>query len=80
MFDVSRIPEGNPVNIPLRKTAKHRPNKLYRRLLPFYMKPAILIAFMVLSLMGQLTWTTASDGAVLGLPWGLLSAIFKADG
>ena len=59
MFDVSRIPEGNPVNIPLRKTAKHRPNKLYRRLLPFYMKPAILIAFMILSLMGQLTWTTA---------------------
>ena len=53
------IPERNPVNIPLRKTEKRRLDKLHRRLLPFYMKPFILIAFMVTSLVGQLTWTTA---------------------
>lgn len=51
--------ERNPVNIPLRKTEKRRLDKLHRRLLPFYMKPFILIAFMVTSLVGQLTWTTA---------------------
>ena len=53
------IPERNPVNIPLRKTEKRRLDKLHRRLLPFYMKPFILITFMVTSLVGQLTWTTA---------------------
>ena len=53
------IPERNPVNIPLRKIEKRRLDKLNRRLLPFYMKPVILIAFMVTSLVGQLTWTTA---------------------
>ena len=53
------IPERNPVNIPLRKTEKRRLDKLHRRLLPFYMRPFILIAFMVVSLIGQLTWTTA---------------------
>lgn len=47
------------MNIRPRKTEKHRFSKLHRRLLPFYMKPAILIAFMVISLVGQLTWTTA---------------------
>ena len=47
------------MKISLRKTEKHRLNKLHRRLLPFYMKSAILIAFMAISLMGQLTWTTA---------------------
>ncbi len=47
------------MNIRPRKTEKHRFSKLHRRLLPFYMKPAILIAFMVISLAGQLTWTTA---------------------
>ncbi len=47
------------MNIPPGKRAKHRLNKLHRRLLPFYMKPAILIAFMGVSLMGQLTWITA---------------------
>ena len=52
-------PERNPVNIPLRKIEKRRLDKLNRRLLPFYMKPVILIAFMVTSLVGQLTWTTA---------------------
>ncbi len=53
------IPERSPVNISLKKTEKRRPDKLYRRLLPFYMRPFILIAFMVISLVGQLTWTTA---------------------
>ena len=53
------IPERSPVNIPLRKTEKQRLDKLHRRLLPFYMKPFVLIAFMVTSLVGQLTWTTA---------------------
>ena len=38
---------------------KHRLNKLHRHLLPLYMKPVILIVFMVISLVGQLTWTTA---------------------
>ena len=47
------------MNIRPRKTEKHRFNKLHRHLLPFYMKPLILIAFMVISLVGQLTWTTA---------------------
>ena len=47
-------PEGFPVNIRPRKTEKHRFNKLHRHLLPFYMKPLILIAFMVISLVGQL--------------------------
>ncbi len=59
MFDVSRIAEGNTVNIPLRKTPKQQPSKLYRRLLPFYMKPVFLIAFMTISLGGQLMWATA---------------------
>ena len=54
------------MNIPAQKPEKQRPEKLYRRLLPFYMKPTILIAFMVISLIGQLTWTTAMamSGAV----------------
>ena len=56
---ISPIPEGIPVNIRPRKTEKYEPNKLHRRLLPFYMRPFILIAFMVTSLVGQLTWTTA---------------------
>ena len=47
------------MNISPRKTEKHQPNKLHRRLLPFYMNPAILIAFMGLSLTGQIAWTTA---------------------
>ena len=46
------------MNIRPRKTAKDEPDKLHRRLLPFYMRPFILIAFMVTSLVGQLTWTT----------------------
>ena len=53
------IPERSPVNISLRKTEKHRPGKLHRRLLPFYMRPTMLIVFMAISLMGQLAWTTA---------------------
>ena len=53
------IPERSPVNIRSRKTEKDKSNKLHRRLLPFYMKPLILIAFMVISLVGQLTWTAA---------------------
>ena len=53
------IPERLIVNLPPRKTEKREPNKLHRRLLPFYMKPFILITFMVTSLVGQLTWTTA---------------------
>jgi hypothetical protein len=56
----SRITEGSPVNISPRKTEKHQLNKLHRRLLPFYMKPAILIAFMMISLIGILwSWITA---------------------
>ena len=47
------------MNIRHRKTEKREPNKLRRRLLPFYMRPFILITFMVTSLVGQLTWTTA---------------------
>ena len=57
MFHLS--PERIPVNIPPRKREKHELNKLHRRLLPFYMRPVVLIAFMVISLIGQLTWTTA---------------------
>ena len=53
------IPERSPVNIPLRKTEKYRLNTLHRRLLPFYMKPPSLIAFMAISLVGQLIWATA---------------------
>ncbi len=34
-------------------------NKLYRRLLPFYMKLPVLWAFIVLSVLGQLLWTVA---------------------
>ena len=44
-----------------RKTENDEPDKLYRRLLPFYMKPFILIAFMVTSLVGQLIWTAAME-------------------
>ena len=58
-YRISPIPERNPVNISPRKREKRQLDKLHRRLLPFYMKPAILIAFMVISLVGQLTWTTA---------------------
>ena len=47
------------MNIRLRKKEKYQFYKLHRRLLPFYMRPAILIIFMVISLTGQLTWTTA---------------------
>ena len=47
------------MNIPLRKTEKYRLNTLHRRLLPFYMRPASLIVFMAISLVGQLIWTTA---------------------
>ena len=53
------IPEGNPVNISLRKTEKRQLDKLHRRLLPFYMRPALLIVFMMGSLVGQLMWATA---------------------
>lgn len=53
------IPERSPVNISLRKTEKRRLDKLYRRLLPFYMRPASLIVFMTISLGGQLLWATA---------------------
>ena len=53
------IPEGSPVNISLRKTEKRQLDQLHRRLLPFYMRPASLIIFMTVSLMGQLMWATA---------------------
>ena len=49
------------MNIRPRKTEKAEPDKLYRRLLPFYMRSPILIAFMVVSLVGQLTWTAAME-------------------
>ena len=53
------IPERSPVNISLRKTEKRQPDKLHRRLLPFYMRSASLIIFMTISLIGQLMWATA---------------------
>ena len=34
-------------------------NKLYRRLLPFYMKLPVFWAFIVLSVLGQLLWVVA---------------------
>jgi hypothetical protein len=46
------------VKISLRKK-EDQPSKLRRRLLPFYMKPAVLVAFMILSLVGQVAATTA---------------------
>lgn len=51
--------ERSTVNISPRKREKRRLDKLYRHLLPFYMRPASLIVFMATSLVGQLTWTTA---------------------
>ena len=47
------------MNISPSKKEKRQLDKLHRRLLPFYMKPVILIIFMIISLMGQLIWTTA---------------------
>ncbi|MCZ6677927.1 MAG: hypothetical protein O7E52_11825 [Candidatus Poribacteria bacterium] len=46
------------MKISLRKKDPRQLNKLYRRLLPFYMRPPILLAFMMVSLLGQTAWGT----------------------
>ena len=48
-----------PLKLNLRNRSKDLPDKLYQRLLPFYMKPIVLIAFMGISLVGQISWALA---------------------
>ena len=43
----------------LKTKEAHRLNKLYRRFLPFYMKPGVFITSMMISLVGQVAWTVA---------------------
>ena len=43
----------------LSTTSNRMGNKLYRRLLPFYMKLPVFWAFIVLSVLGQLLWVVA---------------------
>ena len=43
----------------LRNESEHSPDKIHRRLLPFYMRPTVLVAFIAISVVGQITWITA---------------------
>ena len=52
-----------------RQDDAHQGGKLHRRLLPFYMKPVILISFMVVSLLGQTTWGTFALVSDADLQW-----------
>lgn len=40
----------------LRNRSEHSRGKIHRRLLPFYMRPTVLVAFVVISLIGQILW------------------------
>ena len=43
----------------LRNESERSPDKIHRRLLPFYMRPTVLVAFVAISLVGQIVWITA---------------------
>ena len=47
------------VKINFRNETGQFPDKVHRRLLPFYMRPTVLVAFMAISLVGQIVWITA---------------------
>ena len=47
------------VKINLRNETGQFPDKIHRRLLPFYMRPMVLVAFMAISVVGQIVWITA---------------------
>ncbi len=51
-------------------TSNRMSNKLYRRLLPFYMKLPVFWAFIVVSVLGQLLWVVAiSHDVRIDLRW-----------
>ncbi len=43
----------------LRNEPEHSPDKIHRRMLPFYMRPTALVAFVAISLVAQIVWITA---------------------
>ena len=54
-------------------TSNRMSNKLYRRLLPFYMKLPVFWAFIVVSVLGQLLWVVAiSHDVRIDLRWSSL--------